>query len=194
MYELSLEQGRVIKIIEEKKHLSFIMVKIQGRESCKAVNYNYITGPVKVGDQVVLNTTAVRLKLGTGGYHFVYLNLDNQGKSPVCPDMNTGHIMKMRYTPLQLRTLCAEEEGSPYHELLKDFDNLRGKAVVIIPLHSLLAPVLITYKYFYRGKKAVYIMSEGGSLALDFSEQVRELEKEDISTVPLPMVMPLGRV
>jgi len=177
MYGLSLELGIIIKIIEVKESITFIMVETQGKESCKAINYNYLTGPVKIGDQVVLNTTAVNLKLGTGGYHFVYLNLNNLENSPICNGVERGHIMKMRYTPLQLRTLCAEEEKSPYHEVLRDFDNLRGRPVIIIPLHSLLAPVVITYKFFYRDKKVVYIMSEGGSLALDFSEQVKELIK-----------------
>ena len=34
-----------------------------------------VTGPVAVGDRVVLNTTAVELGLGTGGWHVVHWNL-----------------------------------------------------------------------------------------------------------------------
>ena len=34
-----------------------------------------LTGPVAVGDRVVLNTTAVELGLGTGGWHVVHWNL-----------------------------------------------------------------------------------------------------------------------
>ena len=33
--------------------------------------------PPNVGDEVLLNTTAVELSLGTGGYHFVIANLNN---------------------------------------------------------------------------------------------------------------------
>lgn len=177
MYDLSLEIGVIREIISLEKSITVISVEIPGKEISKAISYNYLTGPSEIGDQVVINTTAVNLKLGTGGYHFVYLNLDNLENTVKNTAAEKGHIIKMRYTPLQVRTLCAEEENSPYHEELKGFDNLMGRPVVNIPLHSLLAPIVITYKFFYPDKRVVYIMSEGGSLALDFSDLVRELIK-----------------
>lgn len=180
MYDLVLKQGRVIEIIKDLESLDFIWVKI-GKEKYKAVNYKAISGSVEIGDQLLLNTTAVELKLGTGGYHFVCVNLSNLNldlNNSALSHFSPGHIMKMKYTPLQLRTLCAEEEASPYHQEIKGFKSLSGRPVVIIPLHSLLAPLLIFYKSLYPGKKAVYIMSEGGSLSLDFSNLVRELSDE----------------
>ncbi|MFP4015751.1 MAG: DUF3866 family protein [Halanaerobiales bacterium] len=184
MYGLSYEQGIVEAIIEEHKTITFFWVKISGRDKCKAVNYNNITGKINPGDQVIVNTTAVELELGTGGYHFVILNLKylsnyelpKKAKGGGFEEKNyTGHIMKLRYTPMQLRTLSVEEQHGEYHQEIKEFESLEGKPVVIIPLHSMLAPLVISYKSKFPEKKAVYIMSEGGCLALDFSNSVRQL-------------------
>jgi hypothetical protein len=63
-----------------------------------------LTGPVAVGDRVVLNTTAVDLDLGTGGWHVVHWNLARDSWSEPGP----GHLMKLRYTSLQVDTGAAE--------------------------------------------------------------------------------------
>src|SRR5918995_5968712 len=65
-----------------------------------------LIGPVEPGDRVVLNTTAVDLGLGTGGWHVVHWNLARDAWSHRGP----GHIMKVRYTSLQVDTGAAEEE------------------------------------------------------------------------------------
>ena len=46
--------------------------------------------------------------------------------------------MKARYTPLQACVPGADEQGSQYHELLRDADDLAGLPVVIADLHSAL--------------------------------------------------------
>ena len=58
-----------------------------------------------VGDRVVVNTTAVDLGLGTGGWHVVHWNLERDGWD----GPGGGHIMKLRYTSLQIDTGAAEE-------------------------------------------------------------------------------------
>ena len=80
----------------------------------QAVNFLELTGPCRVGDQVVINTTAVDLKLGTGGWHFV---MAIWGRSASLHGV--GHIMKLRYTPMQGRVLSVEEEASEYHHLFQ---------------------------------------------------------------------------
>lgn len=177
MYDLSLKTGEVLKIIKEYPGMTLLEVSIPGEGRAKAINYPVLTGEVNSGDRVMLNTTAVELKLGTGGYHFVCCNLTNQGKGPQeKPGQKTsGHIMKLRYTPFQVRTLSVEEKESPHHEVIKNFKDLGGHPVVIIPLHSLLAPLAIVFKKLYPKKRVVYIMSEGGSLTLELSDLVRNL-------------------
>lgn len=64
--------------------------------SAHALAFLDLTGPIEVGDTVVLNTTAVALGLGTGGRHLV---VAVEGRES--GDRAPGHVMKARYTPSQ---------------------------------------------------------------------------------------------
>ena len=55
----------------------------------------------------MINTTAVELGLGTGGWHVVHWNLSRDGDVAL---PGGGHVMKLRYTSLQVDTGVAEEE------------------------------------------------------------------------------------
>ena len=57
---------------------------------------------------MLLNTTALDLGLGTGGYALVIAVPD---RLPADPD-GPGHLVKARYTPLQATVLGADEQGS----------------------------------------------------------------------------------
>lgn len=104
----------------------------------RALAYPRLTGRPEPGDRVLLNTGALELGLGTGGYALVVAIPDRLPPDPAGP----GHLVKARYTPLQACVLGAEEQGSPYHEALRDADDLAGTPVVIADLHSALPAVL----------------------------------------------------
>ena len=106
-----------------------------------ALAYPQLTGRPEPGDQVLLNATALELGLGTGGYALV---IAIPGRLPPDPP-GPGHLVKARYTPLQATVLSADEQGSPYHELLCDADDLAGMPVVIADLHSALPAVLAAF-------------------------------------------------
>jgi hypothetical protein len=149
----------------------------------KAIHYTDSLPVACPGDRVWLNTTAVLLNLGTGGYHFVLafadkeqpVYQDEQGLSP-----SQGHMMKLRYTPLQRAVLSAEEQSSPHHELFKDRSKrLDGMPVLIGELHSMLPIATAWLRYRSRHPmKIVYIMSDGGALPLAFSNQAAYLRGE----------------
>ncbi len=145
---------------------------------CKAlaINYSDLTGSIKVGDIVILNTTAVELSLGTGGCHFVIFNYSNESKELE----GKGHIMKLRYTPQQIRCLAAEEEDSPYHNVFKDFKSLDNHTYIIGSLHSMLAPTVAMLKWFNKDIKINYIMTDGGSLPIYFSKTVKSLKTKNL--------------
>lgn len=142
----------------------------------KAVNYKKITGEIKIGDEVILNTTAVELSLGTGGYHYVLYNYSNERKKL----KNNGHIMKLRYTPLQIKCLTAEEEDSPYHEKFLNFKSLDGSIFIVGTLHSMLAPIACMIKWIDPKLNINYIMTDAGALPIDFSLTVQKLKKKNI--------------
>lgn len=172
---LSRKIGEVVEIKKQNGQLDDIRVEING-EIFRAYNYPKMTGEVKVGDKVLLNTTAVELSLGTGGYHYVISNLDNmeadlEGK---------GHIMKLRYTPMQVRVDSVEDHESKYHDVFEEFETLNGMPVVVGTLHSMLTPFAATYKRLNPNKKLVYIMTDGAALPIYFSMNAATLKDKGL--------------
>ena len=147
-----------------------------------AICYPELTGPVSPGDSVILNTSAVELGLGTGGYHFI---IWVEGREGVGEKEGPGHIMKMRDTPIHVSCLAVEEEASRYHEALRKLSSVYGVPVVTCELHSMLAPVAAGIKETAGDKvRVAYVMTDGGALPSAFSRLVRDLrDKALIDTV-----------
>lgn len=140
-------------------------------KKAKAINYNELTGEIKPGDEVFLNTTAVEIGLGSGGYHFVFANLSNFTLNLTGP----GHLVKLRYTPLQVKVLGVEEEASPAHRFFQNPVLLEGTPVVACLLHSMVAPVAAAVKGRDQNLCVAYVMTSGGALPLALSNLVRRL-------------------
>ena len=172
---ISYKNGFINSIINEDEKLTWVEVNIDNVIS-KAVNYKDVTGEVNIGDKVVLNTTAVDLSLGTGGYHFIMYNHSN----PSMDLKGQGHIMKLRYTPYQMKCLTAEEESSPYHHVFEDFKSLDKHIVIVATLHSMIAPISAMIKYMNKDIKINYIMTDGGALPIAFSKTVVDLKEKEI--------------
>jgi len=136
-----------------------------------ALNYVDISGRAEAGDEVLLNTTARKLSLGTGGYDFVIANLTRAVSSSNGCRAERGHIMKLRYTPEQ-HAVCTLEE-MPEHAGVWEWD-LNGLPVIVGQLHSQIGPVAAGLKL--RGKKVAYIMTDGAALPLALSRLVRQLK------------------
>ena len=172
---ISKKIGQVLEIEKENADIQWIKVTID-EQLFSAINYPTATGTVKPGDEVVLNTTAVEHGLGTGGYHIVMLNLssiESKAKEP-------GHIMKLRYTPFQIKVLAVEEQGNPHHGEISDFKDFNNIPVMIGSLHSKLAPAALGYKLMNPNGKLVYIMTDGGALPLAFSKTVPVLKEQGL--------------
>lgn len=124
-----------------------------------------LVGPVAVGDQVVLNTTAIELGLGSGGWHIVHWNLARDSWRVPGP----GHAMKMRYTSLQADTGSAEEV---YAGDLAEADDIEGIPVVVCGLHSQVPCIAVAVKHLRPELRLVYVMTDGGGLSLAGSDLV----------------------
>jgi len=168
------EVGVVTNILTEHPDIQLLEVLVKaGRET--AINYVALTGKASVGDEVLLNVIAVRLGLGTGGYHFVVANLT----SPTAVPSSHGHIMKMRYSPHQINVMSADAQESEYHQVLKDADSINGMPVLVGELHSMLAPASAGFKATLgEESNVVYIMTDSAALPIAFSELVRELKSK----------------
>ncbi len=143
--------------------------------SLPALAYPAMVGMPEVGDAVLLNTTALDLGLGTGGYAMVVAIPDRLPADPA----DAGHLVKARYTPQQVSVHGVDAQGSPDHELLVDADSLDGLPVVIADLHSALPAVLAGIRIAAPNARVVYLMSDGGALASWFSRTAAGLRAAD---------------
>jgi len=142
----------------------------------EAICYPSLTGVCSENDRVLLNTTAVDLTLGTGGRHFVVARVapDIGPVGVALDDTSGGHIMKLRYTPLQRDVLSVEEPGSPHHERMRAADSLDRMPVVCCSLHSHLPLVAAAVKERAPESRVAYVMMDGASLPLALSDLVRK--------------------
>lgn len=155
----SYRTGTVTSVSSERPGLQ--KVEVDGEP---AYVLTELIGPVAQGDEVVINTTAVDLGLGTGGWHFVHWNLSRREWSHPGP----GHIMKLRYTSLQADVGAAEEGSDPG-------DRLPGTVVVACALHSQLPVVAAAVHAVRPGTRVGYVMTDGGALPLALSDTVATL-------------------
>ncbi len=173
--ECALRWG-IVLVVRNFPGRQELEVSLDGRSS-GAINYPGLTGPCQPGDKVLLNTTARELELGTGGWHYV-LAVSGRERS-----LSTqGHIMKLRYTPLQGRVLSVEEEASPHHQIMAAADCLEGLPVAVGSLHSLLAPLAWGVRALKGGKRLAYLMSDGAALPIFFSQTVPVLKDMGLIT------------
>jgi hypothetical protein len=156
----SFRQTTVIELLTTREGLQRVRTEL-GR----AYVLTELIGPVAVGDPVVVNTTAVELGLGTGGWHVVHWNLARD--EWVAP--GPGHIMKLRYTSLQADTGAVEELEAG---ALAEADDLAGMPVVACGLHSQVPCVAAAVKHLVPGARVAYVMTDGAALPMALSDLV----------------------
>jgi Protein of unknown function (DUF3866) len=163
----SFRTGKVVRLLEERPGLQRVEVDL-GDGPERAYTLLQLTGPVAVGDRVVVNTTAVELGLGTGGWHVVHWNLARDEWSEPGP----GHIIKGRYTSLQADVGSTEE----HLESLAEVESIDGMPVVAAALHSQLPAVAAAFKDRAPGASLAYVMTDGAGLPLALSDLVATLD------------------
>lgn len=137
-------------------------------EQVRALAYPALVGDPAPGDRVLLNTGALSLGLGTGGYALVVALPDRLPPDPPAGD-GYGHLVKARYTPLQPIVAGVDEQDSPHHRLLADADDLAGLPVVTADLHSALPAIVAGAHLAAPGARVAYLMTDGGALPAWFS-------------------------
>jgi hypothetical protein len=156
----SFRTARVTRVLSERPGLQRVET-----DGGRAYALTQLTGTVAVGDRVVINTTAVDRGLGTGGWHVVHWNLERDSWSQPGP----GHIMKVRYTSLQVDAGAAEEE---HPDVPADLEQM---PVVVGSLHSQVGVLAATIHHLASSTRVAYVMTDGGALPLALSDLVAEL-------------------
>jgi len=156
---LTLRRGRITAVVERAEGLSRLEV-----DGVPCVAYPRLTGPVALGDEVIVNTQARELGLGTGGFDVLYANL-TRGLD-LLPERD-AHVMKLPYTPAQNARRHAEEVRTLP-------DTLAGLPVVCCSLHSQVAPVCAGIG---RDARVAYVQLPGGALPVSLSDALRALRE-----------------
>ncbi|MDR3314920.1 MAG: DUF3866 family protein [Coriobacteriales bacterium] len=139
----------------------------------QALNYLALGAPCVIGDEVLLNMTALDLALGTGGFAFVV-------PSTAPGATASGHIMKLRYTPLQSEVLAVEEEASPHHATMLAAQSLEGTPVICCGLHSQVPLVAAACKQQRPQARVVYCMTDDAALMHSFSELAAQAQQQQL--------------
>ncbi len=191
---MRLVTARVIKAQEAKHGVQHLVVEyeevdgevVQG----KALLYEDLAPQCGVGDMVLMNVTAVDLKLGTGGISPIIANItatrqsidDPQNGSVVFndPAPGGGHIIKLRYTPMQHDVLSVEEPDSPFHKIVNETNSLKGTPVVCCELHSQVPLIAAAIKHELPDAKIVYCMTDEAALLASFSDLLVQMREKGL--------------
>lgn len=155
---LTLRRGTVSAVTE--RHEGLVRVEVDGRP---CVAYPRMTGPVALGDDVLVNVQAVELGLGSGGFDVLHANLT---RGLGLASEAGAHVMKLPYTSLQHAVLHGEERTDEWP------GDLAGMPVVCCSLHSQVAPVCAGLG---RELAVAYVQLGGGALPVSLSDAVRAL-------------------
>ena len=141
-----------------------------GDERRRAWADESLVGAVEVGDEVVVNTEARDLGLGSGGYDVVHVNL-TRGLSAAGAE--GVHVIKLNYTSLQHAVEPIEvEHGAP---------ELGPKPpVVAIALHGHLAPIAWAAAEAAPGLRVGFLQGAGGALPGSLSRDVADLREREL--------------
>ena len=105
---------------------------MQLEDESKAYALTAVIGLIDVGDLVLVNTTAVELGLGTGGWHVVH-SIQSRTERHA---LNGGQVLKARYLSEQL-------EVDPH---ISDRTDLVGARILLCVLHSHFGAVSVALK------------------------------------------------
>lgn len=156
---VTLRRGTVTGILE--RHDGLVRLEVDGRP---CIAYPKLTGPVALGDDVLVNVQALDLGLGSGGFDVLHANLT---RGLELPAEDGAHVIKLPYTSLQHAVVHAAEGAGDAVPA-----SLTGLPVVCCSLHSQVAPACAGLG---RDLAVAYVQLPGGALPVELSDAVRDL-------------------
>jgi Protein of unknown function (DUF3866) len=139
-----------------------------------------LVGHAEVGDEVIVNTEALDLGLGSGGFDVVHVNLtrglggDGNPTNAANPRSTRANVMKLNYTSLQHVVAPVEGgESGPLELPLK-------RPAAVLALHGQLAAVAWAFAQAAPEARLGYVQSAGGALPGGHSRTVRMLRERGL--------------
>ena len=135
-----------------------------GDEEREAWADESLVGEVREGDELILNTEARDLGLGSGGFDVVHANLTRGLEAPGAGDATA---LKLNYTSLQHPVEPVEALDGGFAE--------RRIPVLVLALHGQLAPAAWAAGRAAPALRVGYVQTSGGALPGSLSKDVAEL-------------------
>ncbi len=165
---LVLRRGTVVEAGPGGGPEQSLVVDVAGRGRRAAVADVALVGECRAGDEVVVNTQAADLALGSGGFDIVHVNLTRGLDGEGVPG---AHVMKLNYSSLQHAVLPVE--GRALAAPLR-------RPVAVISLHGQLAPLAWALAAARPAARLGYVQAAGGALPGGHSRVVRELRERGL--------------
>lgn len=128
-----------------------------------------LVGEIREGDELILNTEAQDLGLGSGGFDIVHVNLT---RGLYAPGGEEATALKLNYTSLQHPVDPVEaHEPDAVDRLIP---------VLVLSLHGQLAPAAWAAARAAPHLRVGYIQTSGGALPGHLSKDVSELRRSDL--------------
>jgi len=164
---LKLRQATVIQAGIADGPEQELSISIDG-EQRSAIAEVALVGVSLEGDELVVNTQARDLDLGSGGFDIVHANL-TRGLSG---EGRTGaHVMKLNYTSVQHAVEPIEDQ---------QLELPLGRGVAVLALHGQLAPVAWAFAQARPEARLGYVQTPGGALPGGHSKVVRSLRERGL--------------
>lgn len=151
-----------------------------GDERRRAWADKALLGEMREGDEVIVNTAALDLGLGSGGFDVVHVNLTRGLDADPRGDK---HVMKLNYTSLQHPVEPAELPLgvlSPMDTEVTAERDQGSMPVLVLPLHGHLAPAAWAANPAMPSLRVGYVQTAGGALPGSLSRDVTELRERGL--------------
>lgn len=181
---ITWEHGEVTEQVDAWPGVARLRVRTPAGE-VRALAYTELTGAPGIGEQVLLNTNALRRGLGTGGDALVVARpAAAEGMIGCGPstDDDAPHMMKARYTPSQVMVDAIDDPGSEHYETVRAAESLEGMPVVAADLHSSLPAIIAGIRADAPSARIAYVLTDGAALPAWYSRNVATLRAEGLLT------------
>jgi hypothetical protein len=164
---LTLRRGTVVSADPPEGGWQRMRVDVAGEERAAHADVGLV-GASEPGDDVVVNTAAMDLGLGSGGFDLVHVNLTRGLDGAGAPG---AHVMKLNYTSLQHAVHPVEGP-----QLAVPLMRPAG----VLGLHGQLAPLCWALAKGRPGVRVGYVQTAGGALPGAMSRVVGELRERGL--------------
>jgi len=153
-----------------------LTVEVEG-ERRRAWADETLLGEMREGDEVVVNTAALDLDLGSGGFDVVHVNLT---RGLTGGGAEGEHVIKLNYTSLQHPVAPVEECDALRLPQDRKASHHVPVPVLVIPLHGHLAPAAWAAAQAAPGLKVGFVQTGGGALPGSLGRDVAELRERGL--------------